>query len=248
MAITGATPRTAMRFIDDVQLTPVPGMAVLCCRCRFVTAHFHGDDARQWLGQPLPVSVQAAVVSRQAEFVAGRYVAHCALQAIGAAPNVPIGPRREPVWPLGVVASLSHTADEAVCVVATDPHVESLGVDLEVIISPDTCATLLSSVLVAEEYHWVGSAQAPDPVAFTLIFSVKESLYKALYPQLLQVLDFAVAKVTNINWALGTIRLELCQTVSDAMAKGSVFDGCFKISGGKVFTLVYRERADVRSL
>src|ERR1700679_1440183 len=61
-------------------------------------------------GIACPPSVARAVRSRQAEFFFGRLAARSVLAALNAPPGeVSVGASREPVWPPGIVGSISHT-------------------------------------------------------------------------------------------------------------------------------------------
>jgi 4'-phosphopantetheinyl transferase EntD len=72
-----------------------------------------------------------AVPSRQREFIAGRACARRALTRLGRPPMViPVGPHREPMWPPGVVGSITHCADY--CAVAEQTRFAALGVDAEI--------------------------------------------------------------------------------------------------------------------
>ncbi|MEV4420566.1 hypothetical protein AB0L40_11415 [Patulibacter sp. NPDC049589] len=68
-----------------------------------------GDDPAASVFPEEFVAVRHAVETRRREFVTGRACAHRALAALGV-PVVPImsGPNREPLWPEGVVGSITH--------------------------------------------------------------------------------------------------------------------------------------------
>lgn len=68
---------------------------------------------------PFPNSLNKAVIKQKSEFLAGRYVAIKALSILGFnISDVPIGKYREPIWPHGVIGSISHTDTSAFCTVA----------------------------------------------------------------------------------------------------------------------------------
>src|SRR6185369_16867773 len=76
--------------------------------------------------------VSQAVERRRREFVTGRACARRALAALGVppAPLLP-GPRREPLWPAGVVGSITHCEGYRACAVARDTAIASIGIDAE---------------------------------------------------------------------------------------------------------------------
>ncbi len=125
-------------------------------------------------------AVAAARPERRAEFLTGRWCAREALRALGlpAAP-VPPGVRRAPVWPAGVVGSITHCAGYRAAVVAHRRDVVALGVDA----TPHE--PLPERVLAAvadpdEREHLAELAPLlPGVHADRALFSAKESLIKA---------------------------------------------------------------------
>ena len=119
--------------------------------------------------------VEGAVASRRHEFAAGRAAARRALAGLGWPPSsIPSGEGRAPVWPAGVVGSISHAGNHAVAAVARASEVSSLGIDLE-----------LARPLPADVARMVVTAHdrlGALPLGATIAFSAKESVYKALYP------------------------------------------------------------------
>lgn len=68
-------------------------------------------------GLECPPHVARSVVKRQAEYYHGRLCARRALQSIGIHDfTVHTGKQREPVWPPGVIGSISHNGEFAVAV------------------------------------------------------------------------------------------------------------------------------------
>ena len=77
-------------------------------------------------------AVQHAVEKRRREFAVGRMLARAALAAIGDPPSaIPTGNHREPVWPAGIVGSITHCAGYCAAAVARDAMVVALGIDAE---------------------------------------------------------------------------------------------------------------------
>ena len=72
------------------------------------------------------------VEKRLAEFTHGRYCARSAMKLLGSSP-VPIGkgPYREPVWPGGIIGSISHTEGSAAAAVANSTEMVAVGLDME---------------------------------------------------------------------------------------------------------------------
>ena len=120
-------------------------------------------------------AVRRAVPDRRAEFARGRACARAALVRLGHAPvAVRAGPEREPMWPDGVVGSITHARDRVAAAVASAPRFEALGIDVE-ILRPLT-ADVRDQVVLPEDR--VEAGDAGDLV----VFSAKEALFKAVYP------------------------------------------------------------------
>lgn len=140
---------------------------------------------------PLPPDEQDAVARaiprRQAEFAAGRTLARLALADLGVeAGAIGMGPRREPVWPDGVVGSITHCAGFAAAAVASTSDIASLGIDAE------PAGRRLSEGVIVRVCHDSERRQveALGEVGPLVVFSAKEAVYKAWYPVAARWLGF----------------------------------------------------------
>lgn len=139
--------------------------------------------------EPLwPGEAIVAVPHRLAEFAAGRAAARQALAALGL-PKVaiPMGEDRAPIWPQGVVGSISHCAGACMAVVARQSDFVGIGLDLEP--AQPLARDLWPSILRPEEF-------AADGLDALRIFVAKEAAYKAQYLLSRQVFDFQVLNIT----------------------------------------------------
>jgi len=130
-------------------------------------------------------SLPGAVPARLAEFAAGRRAARAALRDLGwSAMAVPMGPDRAPVWPAGLVGSISHCNNRCVAIVSA-AHL-GLGIDLE----PDNPLEpdLWPEVLGAGD-------SADSGLMAKAVFCAKEAAYKAQYPQSRALFGFDVLRV-----------------------------------------------------
>ncbi len=135
----------------------------------------------------------SAVGARRREFETGRACARRALAGIGR-PAVAIGsgPRGEPLWPAGVVGSITHCARYRACAVARADDVHAVGIDAE----PD--APLPAGVLAAVTSTDERRALAARDLGICwdrVLFSAKEAVFKAWYPLTGQALAFEDADV-----------------------------------------------------
>lgn len=139
-------------------------------------------------------SMGRAVEKRRREFVTGRACARQALEGLGIAPvAIPSGEGGEPIWPSGVVGSISHCQGYRACAVARADDVRSLGVDAEV--DEPLPDGVLEQVAFGRE-----RAMVADPSAGVyldrLLFSAKEAIYKAWFPLAQRWLGFEDVELT----------------------------------------------------
>lgn len=186
-----------------------------------VTADTFGDPTDVTLLPEEAPLVARAVESRRVEFTTTRHCAHLALTALGL-PITPLlaGRHREPLWPAGVVGSLTHCTGYRGAAVARRTDVVSLGIDAEPVGAlPDG---VLAHVARPEEIDWLRRLPGPTPWD-RLLFSAKESVYKTCYPLGARRLSFKDVSVDVLPDsagvpAAGALRARL-------HVSGSVVDG-----------------------
>ncbi|MFE5963981.1 4'-phosphopantetheinyl transferase [Streptomyces sp. NPDC056463] len=143
-------------------------------------------------------TVAGAVDERRREFATVRSCARQALRDLGVAP-APIlnGERGAPVWPAGTIGSMTHCRGYRAAAVAYATELATIGIDAEPDL-PIRDEGTRELVMVAEERDRVAALTARHPeVAWDrLVFSAKESVYKAWYPLTGRWLDFHEAVVT----------------------------------------------------
>lgn len=137
---------------------------------------------------PEPEAVAKAIPKRRAEFAAGRRAARMALRnADMAEVAIPKGGNRAPVWPQGVVGSLSHDDHFAMAVVAPSTSVRFLGIDLAD--AKDFPEHLRNEILQTPAERKQTGLEA------RLSFSAKETVFKALYPSVGRYFGFGAVEV-----------------------------------------------------
>lgn len=144
-----------------------------------------------------PLAVEETEISRTwdarriVEFQQGRSCARYALARLGMTPDIAIlvGRNREPLWPAGVVGSISHADNLAAAVVARDADFLALGLDLEPAQPLDH--ELIERVCRSEEIDRLPRDPLEARRQAKLYFSAKEAAYKALWPSLRRFLDFS---------------------------------------------------------
>lgn len=138
-------------------------------------------------------AISRAIPQRQIEFAAGRRAAREALAQLGIAPiAITQNADRAPVWPAGIVGSISHCAQCCIAVTAHSSKHRTLGVDVEpaTALDPD----LIDVICTPSERDWIATHSIPG-IAAKLIFSAKEAVYKAQYPLTGKVIGFDAVTV-----------------------------------------------------
>ncbi len=179
-----------------------PSLADSLPRDISVAAHAIGpldeliEDARE-LGFGLPAGLESAIDKRRREYLAGRISAGNALRHLlgsaGLEGEIAGDDDDVPRWPEGVVGSISHGAGFGFAAVAAADRYRGLGVDVERVVSAQQAGRLGARVLNEREMslRHGGSGDLTEAEMFTLVFSAKESAYKALFPRYRQVLGFS---------------------------------------------------------
>jgi 4'-phosphopantetheinyl transferase EntD len=201
-----------------------------------VSVVMRGDDSSARLFPEEASQLAKAVDGRVREFATGRSCARLALEKLGL-PASPIlrGPKREPIWPPGIVGSITHCDGYRAAAVARQSQVLALGIDAEIDEAlPDGVLKLLA---VAEERAFL--ARAPAGIHWDrLLFSAKESLYKAWFPLTGRWLGFEDAMV-SFNPDDGTFEARLLVAPIDvAGCAFAGFAGRFLVRDGLVLTTI----------
>ncbi|MFI9594963.1 4'-phosphopantetheinyl transferase [Nonomuraea sp. NPDC052265] len=142
-------------------------------------------------------AVRKAVAGRRREFATVRHCAREALAALGIppAPIVP-GRRGAPRWPAGAVGSMTHCAGFRAAAVAGAWDVRSIGIDAEPHEPlPEGVFRLVARPEEAAMVRELGALR-PDTRWDRLLFSAKESVYKAWFPLTGEWLGFDEGSLT----------------------------------------------------
>lgn len=183
--------------------------------------------------------MQKGVSKRQAEFLAGRLCALEAMRGLTGKPFVPpVGEDRAPQWPQGIVGSITHSAGWAGVVAGHRQHWAGLGLDIERLLTPERADRLASEILTPRELEGYALMSLSERAALvTRTFSLKESLFKALYPLVKQRFYFQDAAVAEVTQH-GTARLRLLIDLPGDWRKGAELVGQFATFDGYLLSLV----------
>ncbi|MGW4564444.1 4'-phosphopantetheinyl transferase family protein [Streptomyces sp. NPDC004561] len=188
--------------------------------------------------------VARAVAKRRREFAAVRGCARRAMEKLGV-PAQPVvsGERGAPQWPAGLVGSMTHCDGYCAAALVRATDLASLGIDAEPH-GPLPEGVGPSVFLPAETERLTRLARQRPAVHWDrILFSAKESVYKAWYPLTRKWLDFSEADIAlhpgPDGSASGTLRAELLvpgPRVGDRRLQ--VFDGRWAVRDSVVTTSV----------
>lgn len=200
------------------------------------TAEAFGDRTDVKLFDAEKATIMQSAEDRQREFTTVRACAHEALGALGIAP-IPLIPGKHgaPEWPVGVVGSMTHCEGYRAAAVGFCSQVDVIGIDAE----PDAPLPdgVLDIISVPEEIKCLAEVAATGVAAGRLLFSAKESVYKAWFPLAHRILGFGEATVALRTDGTFTARLMTDGTVEDGRVLTG-FDGRWMAASGLVLTAV----------
>ncbi|MFD2641325.1 4'-phosphopantetheinyl transferase family protein [Pseudomonas japonica] len=212
---------------------PVPGAVLVSCA--FDPANLASDDFQRAAIEQTP-ALQRSVAKRQAEYLAGRVCARAALQRLDGRHYSPAtGDDRAPIWPGDIAGSITHGKGWAAAVVARKNDCAGLGLDQESLLDEERATRLAGEILTADELQRLDPTRTG--LGVTLTFSLKESLFKALYPLVRKRFYFEHAEV--LEWSDdGCARLRLLTDLSAEWHHGRELHGQFCLMDDQLLSLV----------
>jgi len=187
----------------------------------------------------IPNTIKKAVKKRQLEFIAGRYCAKKCMDSYGiSTTEIAIGENREPLWPDGIVASISHNQEFALCAASKVEHYSSVGVDIETILTIEQYNDISNQILFDQEFDLIKTSKLSKNTFLSVVFSVKESLFKAIYKDVGYYFGFDAAELIAINVDKNSLKLALKEDLSSSHSRGKIFNAAFYIIQDKVLTII----------
>lgn len=186
-----AHPRSALGqdFIESREAPVTAGAAY---------AEYWGPGDRTCLFPEEAALVRGARAERVDRFAAGRGCARRAIVSLGA-PAQAIGATASgsPVWPPGLVGSITHTETFAAAAVAPSERLRGLGIDAEPI--GVVSETLWPLLFTPGERAFIRRFDAPRrQLLSTLMFGAKEALFKCMFPLFGVWIDFLDVEIHGL--------------------------------------------------
>lgn len=203
------------------------------------TTHLHID---QQLEHPLKIA--QARVERKNEYLCGRVLAQAVLNHHFGL-DQPITSMHEPlpIWPNHVLGSISHSQNKLI--VALSNNAVYLGIDIEHWVTSEFAQESAHLILTPSEFDlWKSKAcEFFDFAGYvSLIFSIKESLYKAVYPTAKQYIDFLEASIVDINFENQKLTLTFLPEIQQRYQLLEQYQGGWTIEQDHIMTWVFQAR------
>lgn len=183
---------------------------------------------------------QPMVAKRRNEYLAGRYCSVRCLQALNAQTTyVGRNSDRSPQWPKGFLGAITHSKGIAASMVAKKHALLGIGLDIEEIVDSNVVQEIASQVISTTEFdiiksiskEWMSFEQL-----FTLVFSAKESIFKALYPDVQRFFGFESAELQAVGDS--SLRFKLLHSLSPVFVAGYSIQVNYCVDARRVLTWV----------
>ncbi|MFI1237046.1 4'-phosphopantetheinyl transferase Npt [Nocardia salmonicida] len=189
--------------------------------------------------------IAKSVEKRRRDFIGARHCARLALEQLGEQPvAIGKGERGMPLFPRGIVGSLTHCDGYRAAATAHSLRFRSVGIDAE---PHDTLPDgVLGSVSLPAEREWLSDTEGEGLHLDRLLFCAKEATYKAWFPLTLRWLGFEDAHITfeidsrTDDAGSGTFHTKLLVPglTNDGGAALTEFDGNWLIADGLILTAI----------
>jgi 4'-phosphopantetheinyl transferase EntD len=176
---------------------------------------------------------------RRLEFFSGRWcAAQCLQERNSPSLNVKVSSDRAPIWPNAYIGSISHSNLTAVSLVGSILDYSAIGIDLqqksEYSVAEDLKAIIFHSNEL--EKFWDNKRHTFSTENFDIIFSAKETLFKALYPKYRHFFDHHCAEVIYINKIKGELKIQLTAGLGNIWKQGQSFMINYQYINGELLT------------
>lgn len=193
-----------------------PEVVVECARLEEVDGELAGAER---------LLIERTAPRRTREILAGRVLARRALARLGIEGHELLrAEQRAPLWPQGVLGSISHTRESCAVAVARAGLILGIGLDIEE--GRELPERLLPYVCTESERRWIESSRADPRELGRLFFSAKESVYKCQYPLRARWLGFRDVEL-ELQLADGRFRARTVGEIDALWPEGTRFEGRF---------------------
>lgn len=155
--------------------------------------------------------------------------------AFGCKAIIKRGSAGEPIWPAGIVGSITHTRDFACAAAASTAAYAGIGIDSEKCIDETSCDGIAAACLTrGERKRFLQGPTSTQCMAATVIFCMKEAFYKAAYSRVRRYIEFDELEITSLDPASGYATARTSALGRDSECIG----GRFVVSGDHVHACI----------
>ena len=185
----------------------------------------------------LPGRLSRAVDKRKLHFLAGRICAHDALllqmNRDGIFDQQPSEIKRHddgsPGWPEEYVGAITHCKNLAGAVISSTRTLSGIGLDAEMIMRPKTRKNVCKMITTPSELIRIENYGFSSEIAATLIFSIKESIFKCFYPLVKRYIGFQEVEIKELGLGSSTYSFVIQKDFNSQFRASTEYRGSFRI-------------------
>jgi len=196
-------------------------------------------DLENFEGEIYPeeeVLIFNAVEKRKKEFTVGRLCAKKALSEFGIyCYPVLMNKDRSPIWPEGIVGSITHTMDYCGIALARKDRIRSVGLDAEII--DEVKEEYREIICSKDELDWIFQLPSRERQRYlSLFFSAKECFYKFQYPLTREWVGFKEVRVLIEDIKTHEFKIILLKDINEQFRRNRFFNGNYFMNNRHVVT------------
>lgn len=214
-------------LFEDIHFSLLRNESKTCFDFKEILTAIEADHLKEFLNE-----------QRKQEFLLGRLAANFAIQKTLKTNKIFIinqDASRAPIWPSDLIGSISHSDSLIIAVACKKDAYLSVGIDIEK--KGRTRPEVGRFILTDLDIKSVDGISESD--LLTLIFSAKESLYKALYPLVNKYFGFKAAALTKIM-DNNFFEIQLIEDLDEHFCLGNryKFTGKFLLDENNILTFI----------
>ncbi|MEP7729537.1 4'-phosphopantetheinyl transferase family protein [Marinomonas primoryensis] len=204
----------------------------------FIEGSLVGTDYDMTITKPLDYEKWRS--KRQETFLAGRLaVRHAQAYLNEPAKDILKAEDGSPLWPGEYTGSISHTDNQAVAVLLPQAQgdIQYIGIDLERLVNADKL-DIAHLIGLEREFKILIAEGMEKSFLVLLLFSLKESVYKALYPAVREFFDFLDVELISKD-GNDFFEFQVKRQLSEKIPSGFILRGSYVIQDEHVMTWAY---------
>ncbi len=222
-------------YIKSNQIKYIKGHPL--CQIHYDSSSFN-ENLFEKHGISLPKSLTKSYVQRKASYLAGRIACKYIFEHHSIPYNdIGLLENKLPSWPTLTKGSISHTNKVAIAVISVAKDLKGIGIDIESVFNVNTCSTIYKKLLTSKEQTLVIPLDPGYRLLMTLIFSAKESFFKACYPTYKEYFGFHTLCFCDIDWERGELLFSLNSPLFPPFNVHQEFVIDFSVESSTVMTL-----------